>query len=259
MKASVLNIVFGCPEGTPSDEGGRGSPRELASFYAELLGMRIVREDWLVIAEDESTVPRLAFDGLPDYRPPSWPDPEHPQQVHLDVEVQDLEAAGELVLRLGVTPLQDRGGYRSYADSAGHPFCLYRRPGQGGARAGTGLPGRLDRVVFDCFSPRSLAFFYERLLGMLRRKQDSQERVVITGDGRGPMLAFQHAPMFKAPRWPDPAHPQQIHIDFDVDDGPAAQALAERLGAIRLPDMGGSCPVYADPAGHPFCLCAPGQ
>jgi hypothetical protein len=39
----------------------------------------------------------------------------------------------------------------------------------------------------------------------------------------------------------------------------AAQELALRLGAIRLPPQGGSCPVFADPAAHPFCLCAPGQ
>lgn len=52
---------------------------------------------------------------------------------------------------------------------------------------------------------------------------------------------------------------KQLHLDIYFDDGPAAQNLAERLGAIRLPAMGGSCPVYADPAGHPFCLSRPGQ
>jgi hypothetical protein len=50
-----------------------------------------------------------------------------------------------------------------------------------------------------------------------------------------------------------------MHICFGVDDPEGAAELAVRLGATRLPDMGGSCPVYADPAGHPFCLCAPGQ
>jgi hypothetical protein len=73
------------------------------------------------------------------------------------------------------------------------------------------------------------------------------------------MLGFQHAPQFKPPRWPDPMYPQQLHLDLHVDDGRAAQELAERLGAIRLPNMGGSCPVYADPAAHPICLCSPDQ
>ena len=114
--------------------------------------------------------------------------------------------------------------------------------------------------MFDCFSPRALASFYERLLGMRTRTKDSPDRVVIASDdGSSPMLAFQHAPAFTAPRWPDPAYPQQIHLDLDVDDGRAAQESAERLGAIRLPEMGGSCPVYADPAGHPFCLCSPDE
>jgi hypothetical protein len=73
------------------------------------------------------------------------------------------------------------------------------------------------------------------------------------------MIAFQHAPTYKASRWPDPAYPQQLHLDLHVQDGAAAHERAERLGAIRLPEMGGSCPVYADPAAHPFCLCSPDQ
>jgi len=73
------------------------------------------------------------------------------------------------------------------------------------------------------------------------------------------MLAFQHVAQYQAPRWPDPAYPQQIHLDLQVEDGAEAHKLALRLGGIRLPPMGGSCPVFADPAGHPFCLCSPGQ
>jgi catechol 2,3-dioxygenase-like lactoylglutathione lyase family enzyme len=261
MDVSILNIVFGSPEGTSSNDRREGTARALASFYAELLGMRIVREDWLLIAKDESSYPRLAFDDGPsDDPPPRWPDPEYPQQLHLDIAVNDLEAAEEMALGLGATRLQDKGDYRSYADPAGHPFCLYRDTAEGGDQAKSPLPGRLDRVVFDCFSPRALAAFYEELLGMRTRKLDSPERVVIArDDGSHPMLAFQHAPEFKAPRWPDPMYPQQIHLDLDVEDGESAQELAERLGAIRLPDMGGSCPVYADPSAHPFCLCSPGQ
>ena len=248
METHIRNIVFGCPDA-----------RALASFYAALLGMRIIREDWVVIAKDERSFPRLAFgNGPSEYRPPRWPDPEHPQQLHLDIPVDNLEAAEELALRLGATRLQDKGAYRSYADPVGHPFCLYHNTAEGD-QDGRPLPGRIGRVVFDCFSPRALAAFYEELLGMHTRRQDSQDRVVLArDDGSLPMLAFQHTHL-KAPRWPDPEYPQQLHLDLYFDDSKAAQELASRLGAIRLPDMGGSCPVYADPAAHPFCLCSPGQ
>ena len=110
--------------------------------------------------------------------------------------------------------------------------------------------------MIDCFSPRALAGFYAELLDMPRRELDTPERVVITrAAGTPPALAFQHAQV-PAPRWPDPAYPQQMHLDLYADDSRAAQDLALRRGAIRLPDLGGSCPVYADPAGHPFCLCS---
>jgi len=225
----------------------------LALFYAELLGMRIIREDWLLVGHARDVLPRLAFDAAPpEYRPPAWPDPERPQQVHLDVAVANLDEAEELVLALGGTALQSANDYRSYADPFGHPFCLYPGGGPG--------PGRIERVVFDCFSPGALGSFYGGLTGMSRRVVDTADRVVIAGDGGAtPMLAFQRAPAYVAPRWPDPAHPQQIHLDLFVEEPGPALETAERLGAIRLPDMGGSCPVFADPAGHPFCLCAPGQ
>lgn len=53
-------------------------------------------------------------------------DPEHPQQAHLDIDVPDLDAAEPAVLALGAVRLHDAGGWRIYADPAGHPFCLVR-------------------------------------------------------------------------------------------------------------------------------------
>lgn len=248
VQAFIRNIVFACPD-----------PPALGSFYAELLGMRVLRTDWFVIAQDEESFPRLAFgDGPGEYRPPRWPDPDHPQQLHLDFPVADLDRAEEAAVRLGAVRLQAREGYRTYADPAGHPFCLYRDPAEDG-QAGHALPRRVGRVVYDCFSPRSLALFYEELLDMRVQKQDTPDRVVIASEsGAGPMLAFQHA-LSAPPRWPDPRYPQQLHLDLHVDDGATARELVLRLGAIQLRPMGGSCPVFADPAAHPFCLCSPGQ
>ncbi|HEY5783390.1 MAG TPA: VOC family protein [Microlunatus sp.] len=55
-----------------------------------------------------------------------WPDPQRPQQVHLDVMVDDLTVADLEVLALGARRVA--GGEDVYADPAGHPFCLIRRP-----------------------------------------------------------------------------------------------------------------------------------
>jgi catechol 2,3-dioxygenase-like lactoylglutathione lyase family enzyme len=237
--------VFACPD-----------VEALGSFYARLLGMEVVRTDWFVIAADRHSSPRLAFDEDRDFRPPRPRDPERPQQLRLEIRVTSLEAAEKVVRELGATKLQQDVGYRTYADPAGHPFCLYEE-------AGIALPdsavGRIGRIVYDCFSPRSLAWFYSQLLGLPDRKEDSERRVVISnGDDSQPDLGFQHA-QFQPARWPDPNYPQQIHLDFHVDDGEKAQALALQLGAIPLAPQGGSCPVFADPAAHPFCLCSPGQ
>jgi catechol 2,3-dioxygenase-like lactoylglutathione lyase family enzyme len=104
-------------------------PRALARFYAELLGYRINEDHgdgaWVVIGRDEGWR-ELAFQRADPWVPPRWPDPEHPQQEHLDIRVDDVEAAQQEVLRLGATPLEgEKGtGFRVFADPAGHPFCL---------------------------------------------------------------------------------------------------------------------------------------
>jgi hypothetical protein len=67
----------------------------------------------------------LGFQRSADYRPPRWPDPERPQQFHLDIEVDDLEAAQAAAAAGGATRLDDGANFwRTYADPAGHPFCL---------------------------------------------------------------------------------------------------------------------------------------
>lgn len=248
MQAHIRNIVFECPDGPA-----------LAAFYGELLGMRVVRTDWLVIADDDSGLPRLAFDEVADYRRPTWPDPEHPQQLHLDIVVDDAVTAEAMVLRLGATRLPAMGGdCPVFADPAGHPFCLCAG---GSARTATDSAptGRIGTVVFDGTDPRALAAFYSDLFGGLQHIGPEYDDWVTIGteDGTLPRLAFTAVQDHRPPRWPDPACPQQLHLDLEVDDPDAADELALRLSASRLPAMGGSAPVYADPAGHPFCLVPP--
>jgi len=127
MAVPIRNIVFGCPEGTWSGDHWEGAPRVLAEFYASLLGLRVTREDWLVIAADETTFPRLAFGEGPSelFEPPHWPDPERPQQVHLDFHVPTDGSVGALAERLGATRMPEMGGSCPvYTDPASHPFCL---------------------------------------------------------------------------------------------------------------------------------------
>lgn len=101
-------------------------PPALAAFYSEVLGWPVTYRspDWVVVAASD-TSSGLAFQLAPDHRPPTWPDPAVPQQIHFDIMVEDPDAAGALVVALGATAL---AGDHVYADPAGHPFCLVRRP-----------------------------------------------------------------------------------------------------------------------------------
>ncbi|MGR6317719.1 VOC family protein [Micromonospora soli] len=118
--------------------------------------------------------------------------------------------------------------------------------------------GQLRSVVIDCPDPRALARFYAELLGLplIEDNSDGDDWVVLGGPaGHQPRLAFQKALDLRAPDWPDPERPQQFHLDVTVDDIEAAEKAALALGARRLPGEGDGWRVYADPAGHPFCLC----
>ncbi|MEU4774890.1 VOC family protein [Micromonospora sp. NPDC023644] len=116
--------------------------------------------------------------------------------------------------------------------------------------------GQLRTVVIDCPDPRALAGFYSELLGLpVDADASDDDWVVIAGSGH--RLAFQAAPHLRPPAWPDPERPQQFHLDVQVPDVAAAEKRVLELGARRLPGEGDDFRVYADPAGHPFCLVFP--
>ncbi|MFI6229592.1 VOC family protein [Micromonospora echinospora] len=76
------------------------------------------------------------------------------------------------------------------------------------------------------------------------------------GHADGLFIGFQRVDDYRAPRWPDQTVPQQLHLDFAVDDLDEAEARLLALGAGRpdhQPDEG-RWRVLTDPAGHPFCL-----
>ncbi len=109
--------------------------------------------------------------------------------------------------------------------------------------------GRLHHVVIDCPDPGALAGFYAELLG-LPVTYRSPDWVVVAEDDTTSGLAFQLVADYRPPRWPDPAYPQQFHLDVMVDDPQVARAHVLALGASTLDGED----VYADPVGHPFCL-----
>ncbi len=116
----------------------------------------------------------------------------------------------------------------------------------------------LDVVVLDCPDPDALAGFYARLLGWPAPRSRHQNWVDLRNPAGGVHLAFQRAADYQAPTWPDPARPQMFHLDLAVSDLAAAREHALAVGA-RVLDVSDAHPtfeVYADPDGHPFCLCA---
>jgi len=99
-----------------------------SAFWAGLLGGAVFPDDdWHSIVVDREL--RLGVQLAPNHVPPDWPDGA-PQQMHLDVWVDDLAAAHETAMSLGarlLKPAEDPAaaeGFQVYADPAGHPFCL---------------------------------------------------------------------------------------------------------------------------------------
>jgi predicted enzyme related to lactoylglutathione lyase len=113
---------------------GTPDPRGLARFYQQLLGWPI-RDDeptWATLRPADGCT-GLSFQLEPDHVPPVWPpEPDTQQmQLHLDIEVDDLDAAAAVAEQAGARPLssyvEPHEEVRIYADPAGHPFCLFVR------------------------------------------------------------------------------------------------------------------------------------
>jgi catechol 2,3-dioxygenase-like lactoylglutathione lyase family enzyme len=105
-------------------------PRALAEFYGRLLGWPIGRDepDWVTLRPPDGG-PGLSFQTERAYARPTWPAGPGDQQMmmHLDVEVDDLEAACARAEAAGAVRAdhQPQDDVRVYLDPAGHPFCLW--------------------------------------------------------------------------------------------------------------------------------------
>jgi hypothetical protein len=110
----------------------------------------------------------------------------------------------------------------------------------------------LCSVTLDCPDAVALAEFYAQITG---GRVSFRHETWATVKGPGGRIDFQTAPGYAPPAWPDPASPMQMHLDFDVDDLAAAEARVLAAGATKYDVQPNEhCRVYADPAGHPFCL-----
>jgi catechol 2,3-dioxygenase-like lactoylglutathione lyase family enzyme len=105
-------------------------PPGLARFYQRLLGWPLVEDtpQWARLRPEDGGS-GLSFQLTADHVPPVWPaGPGDPRmQLHLDIEVDDLQAAVALAVEAGATvaAFQPQEGVRVCQDPAGHPFCLF--------------------------------------------------------------------------------------------------------------------------------------
>jgi len=124
--ASFSLVAIDCPNALES-----------ARFYSAITGWEIEVPGWLDGTLDDARWLQLRSDGgatiafqqIADYVAPTWPGGVHPQQLHLDFDVPDLDVGEAAVLELGarVVAIQpDPAEFRVFLDPVGHPFCLVR-------------------------------------------------------------------------------------------------------------------------------------
>jgi hypothetical protein len=115
----------------------------------------------------------------------------------------------------------------------------------------------LGVVALDCPDPVALAGFYRAVLEWDEPEvADDGHWVTLANPAGGAGIAFQRVPDYRPPAWPSAENPQQMHLDLEVTDMAAAHERVLGLGAKLLDDGPETFRVYADPVGHPFCLCA---
>ena len=112
--ARFPSIVIDCPD-----------PAALATFYGTMLDWKVeVSPGWAEVRADSGQC--ICFQQVEAYTAPRWPAQELPQQMHLDVIVDDLDTGEAAVVELGATRHEHQPGtsFRVFLDPAGHPFCL---------------------------------------------------------------------------------------------------------------------------------------
>lgn len=125
----------------------------------------------------------------------------------------------------------------------------------------SGALGRVSGVVLECRDPSVLAAFYSRLTEWpVTFAEDDWYSIGETADAEF-HLSFQRSPDHRPPTWPDPASSMQAHLHLRVADIDEAERVVLAIGGSKLDHQPApqSARVFADPAGHPFCLVRRGS
>ncbi|MFZ0767893.1 MAG: VOC family protein [Acidimicrobiales bacterium] len=113
----------------------------LAQFYADLTGLEVeplgdvAPEDvgWIEVLDHGQR--KIAFQKIPSYVAPTWPEGPVPQQLHLDFDVSNLDEGEAHALSVGATKAEYQPAstfFRVFLDPVGHPFCLCLRGSEEG-------------------------------------------------------------------------------------------------------------------------------
>ncbi len=107
--ARYPSIVLDCPD-----------PVALAEFYGSMLDWKVEESDpdWAQIRAENGQC--LSFQRVNRFVAPDWPSADKPQQMHLDVIVDDLDTAETAVVALGAT--------KHSHQPARHSGCFSTRP-----------------------------------------------------------------------------------------------------------------------------------
>jgi hypothetical protein len=118
------------------------------------------------------------------------------------------------------------------------------------------MPGIMEigAVIVDCRDAAPMAAFYQKACGgEITRRDDDSVWMKLAGT----IVIFREVAGYRAPTWPAPDVPMQVHLDFFVNDLDEAAVLLRQCGASRpehQPHDGDGLVVWLDPAGHPFCI-----
>ncbi|MBF6329693.1 VOC family protein [Nocardia transvalensis] len=173
-----------------------------------------------------------------------------PGGAHVDLDVDDLDAARRTARELGATILADHDGWSLVQSPHGHLFCLTTDDGRQIPPPVTGPDGtisRLDQVCLDIGASEydSEVRFWADLTGWELRETTQPEFLRLAQPDTLPIrILLQRL---------NEDRPASAHLDVACSDIHAIAAWHESLGARRI-ESGAHWMVMNDPTGGVYCL-----